>query len=135
MGDRGAGTQTAVRGGQGDNMENNVNQKGDRGMIMSIIGTNLMIELPRELDHHNAERIRREADNIIATKNIRNIVFDFEKTEFMDSSGIGVIMGRYKNISMTGGSVMAIHMNQRMDRIFLLSGLHKIVQVISDERK
>lgn len=135
MGGRGAGTQKAARGGQDDRMENNVNQKGDIRMIMSIIGTNLMIELPRELDHHNAERIRREADNIIATKNIRNIVFDFEKTEFMDSSGIGVIMGRYKNISMTGGSVMAIHMNQRMDRIFLLSGLHKIVQVISDERK
>ena len=58
------------------------------------------------------------------------MIFDFEQTEFMDSSGIGVIMGRYKKVAVFGGKVMAIHVNPRMQKIFRISGLHKIVEVI-----
>ena len=58
-------------------------------------GQTLVIHLPKELDHHNAEEIKREADRLLGTRNIRSIIFDFEKTSFMDSSGIGMIMGRY----------------------------------------
>ena len=67
-----------------------------------IKGTNLTIHMPKELDHHNAEEIKREADRLLGTRNIRSIIFDFEKTSFMDSSGIGMIMGRYKNIRFAG---------------------------------
>ncbi len=70
--------------------------------IFAIKGTNLTIHMPKELDHHNAEEIKREADRLLGTRNIRSIIFDFEKTSFMDSSGIGMIMGRYKNIRFAG---------------------------------
>ena len=56
--------------------------------------TILYVRLPRELDHHNAEAVRRQADRMLERFMILRLVFDFQDTEFMDSSGIGVIMGR-----------------------------------------
>ena len=54
----------------------------------------LVVYVPRELDHHQANRIRTETDLLIDTYHVRHLVFDFTETEFMDSSGIGVIIGR-----------------------------------------
>ena len=71
----------------------------------------LTIYLPREVDHHNAEEIKAEADAVIDRNHIRYVIFDFDRTDFMDSSGIGVIMGRYKTISLIGGEVWAVHTN------------------------
>ena len=56
----------------------------------------LTIFLPGELDHHNAEEIRKESDHLIEHNHIRYVIFDFADTKFCDSSGIGVIMGRYR---------------------------------------
>ena len=61
---------------------------------------------------------------------VGNVVFDFERTTFMDSSGIGIIVGRYKKISCFGGKVFAINADNRIRRILLLSGLHKIVEIM-----
>lgn len=94
-----------------------------------ITGTNLTIVVPRELDHHNAEQIKNQADKMLQNHNIRSIVFDFAKTNFMDSSGIGMIMGRYKNIRFTGGTVMAIRVNERVRRILTLSGVYKVIDI------
>ena len=63
----------------------------------------LTIYLPREVDHHNADEIRKEADAVISRNHIRYVIFDFDRTDFMDSSGIGIIMGRYKTVSLIGG--------------------------------
>ena len=93
----------------------------------------LTIFLPREVDHHNAEKIRRESDRIIGEKHIRYIIFDFGGTDFMDSSGIGVIIGRYRQICLLGGEVWAIHANQRMRQILQMSGMTKIVQILEEE--
>lgn len=101
-------------------------------MDYEVNRTCLTIFLPGELDHHASEEIRKEADQIMQRENIRSIVFDFERTSFMDSSGIGVIMGRYRNVSMIGGTVTAIHVSDRIDRILKLSGLYKIMKIITD---
>ena len=84
-------------------------------------GTSLRFMVPQELEL------------MIATYPIRQIIFDFKNTDFMDSSGIGMIIGRYQNLKYRGGSVCAEHLNQRMKRIFLLSGLHKIVKLVEEE--
>lgn len=94
-----------------------------------INGTTLTVKLPKEIDHHNAEEIRREADQILQRRLIRMIVFDFEKTDFMDSSGIGMIMGRYKNMRFMGGSVIAVHVCGRMQRILTMSGIYKLIDI------
>ena len=58
-----------------------------------IQGNCLTVHLPREVDHPAADEIRRESDNILRKNYIRTMVFDFSETMFMDSSGIGMIMG------------------------------------------
>ena len=63
----------------------------------------LTIFLPKEVDHHNAEEVKKSADAIIEKEHIKYVIFDFEQTDFMDSSGIGVIMGRYRMICLIGG--------------------------------
>ena len=67
---------------------------------------------------------------LLVRENVENVVFDFEDTRFMDSSGIGIIMGRYRKISCFGGHVYAIHTDRQIQRIFRMSGLHKIVEIL-----
>lgn len=93
-----------------------------------IKGNTLRIVVPQELDHHVASQIQEETDLLANTYYIRNIVFDFKRTEFMDSSGIGVILGRYKNIKFSGGKVTAENLNERMQKIFVMSGLEHLIQ-------
>lgn len=92
-----------------------------------VINQCLIIRLLEELDHHNAISIREQSDKLISGRNIKDIIFDFTGSDFMDSSGIGVIMGRYKKIIFTGGKVAVTGVNQSVDRIFKLSGLYKII--------
>lgn len=89
----------------------------------------LRIIVPKELDHHVAEGMKREADQLIDTYNVRKLIFDFRRTEFMDSSGIGVIIGRSKNMRYSGGWVEAANLNDRIRKIFKISGLSKLIQV------
>ncbi len=96
-----------------------------------VIDNYLMIRLPDEIDHHKSVDISTKADRYITTKKVGNIVFDFERTTFMDSSGIGIILGRYKKIACFGGKVYAINTDNRIRRILLLSGLQDIVEIIS----
>lgn len=95
-----------------------------------MIDNYLMIRMPDEIDHHHSVNISRTADKYILDEQIGNVVFDFERTTFMDSSGIGIIVGRYKKISCFGGKVYAIHVDSRIRRILLLSGLHNIVEIM-----
>ncbi len=88
----------------------------------------LLVRMPKELDHHQAGLIRAEADLIIDTCRVQTLIFDFKRTEFMDSSGIGVIIGRSRKMGYQGGRVVAQNLNQRMEKIFVVSGLHKMIQ-------
>ena len=89
----------------------------------------LTIFLPHELDHHNAEEIRRESDHLIIRNHIRYIIFDFAETDFMDSSGIGLVMGRYREMQLVGGKVRAVHVGERMRRILVMSGVTRVIEV------
>ncbi|MCI8333352.1 MAG: anti-sigma factor antagonist [Lachnospiraceae bacterium] len=89
----------------------------------------LRIRVPGELDHHSAKAICREADRRIQTEDIREIIFDFADTTFCDSSGIGMLMGRYKMIRALGGKVRAVQVQAQVARILTLSGVTKIIPV------
>lgn len=95
-----------------------------------VIDNYLMIRLPNEIDHHKSVDISAKADRYIVSKKVGNVVFDFERTTFMDSSGIGIILGRYKKISCFGGRVYAVNVDSRIRRILLLSGLENIVEIM-----
>ena len=66
---------------------------------------------------------------------VSHIVFDFSDTKFMDSSGIGVLAGRYRKISCFGGKVYVIHANRRIRKIVEMSGIGDIVEMIDQEEK
>ncbi|MCH5249125.1 MAG: anti-sigma factor antagonist [Lachnospiraceae bacterium] len=95
-----------------------------------IIDNYLMIRMPNEIDHHQSDYISKMADKYIMNEQVGNVVFDFDRTSFMDSSGIGVIVGRYKKISCFGGKVFAINVDKRIKRIMILSGLENIVEIM-----
>lgn len=95
----------------------------------------LTIFLPKEVDHHNAEEIRKRADAVIEKNHIKYVIFDFKNTEFMDSSGIGAIMGRYRMIQLLNGEVWAVHTNARIKKILTLSGMTKIMQIYEEEQE
>ena len=76
---------------------------------------------------HVNHRLREEADLMVETHFIRTIIFDFSGTDWMDSSGIGVILGRYKNMKLSGGHVYAVHLNERMKKIFAMSGMEHLI--------
>lgn len=94
----------------------------------------LVIRVPEELDHHQAGRLKMEADLLIETCQVKKLVFDFAKTQFMDSSGIGMIIGRCRNMGYYGGEVTARNLNERIQKIFMVSGLHKLIKTeLSEE--
>ena len=93
-----------------------------------VIDNYLMVKMPQEVDHHKSGYISKTADDYIMKEGVGNVVFDFEDTRFMDSSGIGVLIGRCRNMSYCGGSVRAQHMNDRIQKIFRISGLHKLME-------
>ena len=89
----------------------------------------LLIEiLSKELDHHVAQMIAAEMDLLIDTYGIRTIVLDFAGTLFMDSSGIGTIIGRCKKMKYLNGKVKTRNMNDRVYRLFVAAGLHRIIE-------
>ena len=95
----------------------------------------LTIFLPQEVDHHNAEEIKRESDKLIERKHIRYVIFAFQKPPYIDSSGIGVIMGRYRQIDLLGGEVWAVHASDRMKKILTMSGVTTIIQLYEEEKE
>lgn len=102
-------------------------RRAKENTIYDIFGRCLVIRLNEELDHHNALGIREKADKLIDRNHIKNIVFDFSGAGFMDSAGIGVIMGRYKKVIFIGGKTAVANVNTTVDRVFHLSGLYKII--------
>ena len=98
------------------------------------INDKLVVTLVGELDHHSAEEVRVKIDDRIERDNIKKVIMDFKEVTFMDSSGIGIIMGRYKTVSLIGGEVWAIHTNERIRKILTFSGAAKIMQIYEGEK-
>ena len=89
----------------------------------------LTCQITEEIDHHTTEKIRRILDDEIERYIPKRMVFDFDKVFFMDSAGIGMILGRYKMIRMLGGSMEMINVNSNVKKIFEMSGIPKIIQI------
>ena len=92
----------------------------------------LIINVYKEVDHHNCEELRKRADSIMDCQNIRNVIFDFKETAFMDSSGIGLVMGRYRRAKLSGGIVVLINMSTSIEKIMTMSGMNKLIKIADD---
>jgi stage II sporulation protein AA (anti-sigma F factor antagonist) len=97
-------------------------------MKYKIENEEMVVFLDSELDHHNANITKEKIDSEVMKGRVKTIGFDFTNTNFMDSSGIGIIMGRYKLLEAIGGNVYVTNINKNIERIFLISGLYKIIE-------
>ncbi len=95
----------------------------------------LTIFIEGEIDHHNCKQIRESADLKIIELKPKNIYLNFKGVSFMDSSGIGLIMGRFKTASSYGGSVFVADASSYIKRVMRLAGLDKIVTFCDTEEE
>ena len=101
----------------GDNMEN-------IGSYLKICG---------DIDHHTCEMLRQQVDQALESTNSRSILFSFAQVSFMDSSGIGVLIGRYKLVQRLGGRIAVACPSDRVREIFRLSALDKLFPFFETE--
>lgn len=83
----------------------------------------LIIHLPKELDHHNCRNLKYETDLLMAENYISRIIFDFTGTQFMDSSGIGILLNRYKQMKAGGGRTSFYGAGPQVMRVLKIAGI------------
>ena len=91
----------------------------------------LIIKITDEIDEFSVQKIRRKADYEIERYMPRKVIFDFDSVTFMDSAGIGLLMGRYKLASMIGGKVEIANLTQNVKKIFEMCGILKLIPVVN----
>ena len=82
--------------------------------------------LSGELDHHSAASIREAVDEMVESALPKTLILDFEKVPFMDSSGIGLIMGRYRTMGAVGGSLAVEHASPQLKKLMNLGGISRL---------
>lgn len=93
-------------------------------------GNTVIVHLEGEMDHCTAQHIRRMLDQYICDGSVKNMVLDMEEMTFMDSSGIGVILGRYRLLQQRGGKMMVKNMNRQVEKVFHLSGMNQVIEIV-----
>lgn len=93
----------------------------------------LTLFLSGEIDHHSAKEIREEVDLQLTSAKPQVLVLDFKDVSFMDSSGIGLIMGRYRLVSTYGGRVIISNVSSYLKRVMRLAGIDSIVEIKNEK--
>ena len=109
----------------------------DTGKIYEIErdGDIMRVILTGEMDHHNAVATRQDIDQLIFKERPRKVVLDLSGIGFMDSSGLGFVMGRFSLMQKIGGELVLERPNERVTKIFELAGLERIVKIEKEEAK
>ena len=95
----------------------------------------LTLKIAEEIDEHTTEKLRRKIDNEITRFLPRKVIFDFSNVAFMDSAGIGMLLGRYKVIKMLGGQLELMNVNKQVEKVFEISGILKIIPLIKNNEE
>lgn len=92
-------------------------------------GNTLIMEVVGELDHHSAGHLKAEIETELEKGVIRHIVLNLEGLSFMDSSGLGVLLGRYKELGKWQGRMLAFGLQPAVEKLFRLTGLNKLIPI------
>lgn len=97
--------------------------------VKITVKQNTLIAAPAgEIDHHSAAAVRKKIDDAIEKNSCTDVLFDMSGVEFMDSSGIGIILGRYNKVSANGGRVYITGESEYMRKILDMAGVFRIIQ-------
>lgn len=94
----------------------------------------LLLEITEEIDHHLVDILRRKIDNEITRYMPRKVLFDFNEVSFMDSAGIGLIIGRYKVAKLFGGEVEIANARPSVKKVLEMSGITRIIKINNEIR-
>ncbi len=86
--------------------------------------------LKGEIDHHRSKELRKELDMLIETMRPRRLVLDFRNVTLMDSSGVGLVLGRYKKLKELGGTVCVKRVNRQIDAVLKVSGVYQVISKV-----
>ena len=100
----------------------------ENGKSYKVRGTVLYAFMPREVDHHSSLELKTDIAKVRTERPVTCLVFDFSKTDFMDSAGIGMLLGRYKEMAAMGGTVYVRNVSPRVKRILEMSGICRIIR-------
>ena len=92
----------------------------------------LIFKITEEIDDFSVQKIRRRADYEIERYMPKKVIFDFNSVTFMDSAGIGLIIGRYKFAKMLGGTVELANLTSSIKKIFEMSGILRLIPIVED---
>ena len=101
-------------------------EEGEASLVLTLYG---------EIDHHSAVQIRTEMDALLLERQPKKVVLNLSNIEFMDSSGLGLIMGRYSLMQKLGGELTLKHPHERLLKIFTLAGLQRIITIEDEEKE
>jgi len=99
------------------------------GYDSEFMGCYLKIKLRGEIDHHSAVAVRTAIDDMIRSKRPAELVIDMSAVDFMDSSGLGLIMGRYNTMKEIGGQVAVLDPTPATEKIMNLAGMERIIKI------
>lgn len=99
-------------------------------LYVDFEGSTLVFRLVGELDEHSAEFVKRKLDSTLTSNDYSAVVLDLSRLSFMDSTGIGVLIGRYKIINKQNKRVYVKNPSSTVDKIFKMSGLYEIISKI-----
>ena len=96
---------------------------------IKALGEVVTVYLTGEIDHHSAKGIREQIDSAIEFNMPSLLVLDFGGVTFMDSSGIGLVMGRYRNLQKNGATLSLINLPLNIYKVMKLSGIEKLAKI------
>lgn len=100
-----------------------------------MVGRTLVVILEGELDHHTCVEIRQTVDREYQKRRARNLLFDFAHVDFMDSAGIGMLMGRYRSVAICGGEIGLYNVSPKAEKILAISGIYKLMKAYSSKEE
>ncbi len=104
-------------------------------IIFYVEEDTLIAALSGEIDHHVSEKLRKNIDEEITLCGTKDLIFDFTNVDFMDSSGIGMILGRYKKVRGNGGSVIIRNASRLVKQILDMAGVFTLMKYEDSETR
>ena len=98
-------------------------------MVYEVANGVLIYYLPEELDHYAADMLKRKTAHVFDEEEIRYLIFDFSKTQFMDSSGIALILRAQRRMQTLGGSLLVCRVPQQARRVLDAAGIDRVVTI------
>ena len=96
---------------------------------------NLVVKLDGEIDHHSAAEIRESLDKMIMENRPKTMVLELSEIDFMDSSGLGLVLGRYRRLSEIGSKMLIKNPGRRTERILAMAGVDKLIKIIKSHKE